>query len=158
MAQEDPKPWDEWLQAARAQVPFIKERFDKWVAAVREEPMLVWHTPGIRYAAYGVGGLLALWVTTGLLGMLTPPPPPDAREAAKTADFHVVCSDERCEYHFVINRPFGFRKFPVVCPKCQQRTGAQARRCNSEMCLGRWTAPQKVDGTLRCPRCGRVFE
>ena len=158
MTQEDPKPWVEWLELARAQVPVLRERYNRWREAVRKEPMLVWQTPGVRYGVYGLGGLLLLWITSGLLGMLTPPAPPEAAETARTADYHVVCTSEQCEYHFVINRRFGFRQFPVVCPKCQQKTGAQARRCNSATCMGRWVAPQEVDGTLRCPRCGRAFE
>lgn len=158
MAQEHPKPWNEWLDAARTQTSILRERLDEWLAAVREEPVLIWQTTGVRYATYGVGGLIVLWMASGVLGILVPPPPENARPAAGTADFHVVCMDPDCGYHHVIHREFGFRKFPVVCPKCEQRTGARARPCNSKACGFRWVAPQEVEGTLRCPRCGRVFE
>jgi hypothetical protein len=158
MAQENPKPWAEWVELARSQILIARDRLNEWVAAVREEPARAWQTPAVRYGTYAVGGLAMLWIAVGLASALAPPPPADARPTAKTADFHVVCSNERCGHHFVIHRRLGFHKFPVVCPKCEQKTGMQARRCNSPKCRGRWVAPQRVDGQLICPKCGRRFE
>lgn len=158
MAQEKPNRLAEWLDVARSQVPGMRQRFSEWLAAVREEPVLLWHTPAVRYAVYGFTGIVLLWVVRLVPSMFGPPPPANARPAATTADFHVVCSDTQCGYHFLVHRQLGFRKFPIECPKCQRKTGTQARRCNSKTCQGRWVAPAKSNGTVYCPVCKSRFD
>jgi len=158
MAQERPNRLAEWLILFRKQMPVMREHFAGWLTAVREEPRLLWETLAIRCAVYGLSGLMLIWSVTTFTGWLTPPPPPNARSAATTADFHVVCSDTDCGYHFVIHRPFGFRKFPVQCPKCKRETGAFARRCNSATCGGRWVAPVQMEQGTNCPLCGAKLE
>ncbi|MGB2984289.1 MAG: hypothetical protein WBE26_00260 [Phycisphaerae bacterium] len=156
MAQERPNRLTEWLLLTRKQVPVVRQHFENWLAAVREEPALVWQTPAVRYATYGAGGLMLVWIATWVAGGLAPPLPEDARPATR-ADFHVVCTNPECGYHFVIHRKLGFHGFPVKCPRCQQKTGTQARRCNSPTCRGRWVAPEKIEGELHCPVCGGRF-
>jgi hypothetical protein len=158
MAQEGRNRLAEWLLLIREQVPVVRQRFEDWLSAVREEPVLLWETIAVRYAFYGVGGLLLVWAVSGVTGLLTPPPPARARPAATAADFHVVCRDTVCAKHFVIHREFGFRNFPVVCPACEQQTGARARRCNSQTCRGRWVAPEEIQGAQYCPVCGTRFD
>ncbi len=158
MAREDPNRLAEWLLVLREQVPVVRQRFENWLAAVREEPVLIWETTAVRYSAYATGGLLLVWLTIGLAGMLAPPPPANAKPTATTADFHVICADARCGHHFVINRKFGFRRFPVNCPTCGRKTGARARRCSSQSCRGRWVAPHQSDAALSCPVCGGPFD
>lgn len=153
MAQEGRNRLVEWYQVLRKQVPIARQRVEDWGKAVRAEPRLAWETPALRYLVYGLAGLLLLWVVLGVAHSIAPPPPATARPQTTSADFHVVCANRQCGYHFVIHREFGFSKFPVVCPKCEQRTGMQARRCNSPTCRGRWVAPERVDGVLRCPHC-----
>lgn len=126
MAQERPNRLTEWLLLTRKQVPVVRQHFENWLAAVREEPALVWQTPAVRYATYGAGGLMLVWIATWVAGGLAPPLPEDARPATR-ADFHVVCTNPECGYHFVIHRKLGFHGFPVKCPRCQQKTGTQAR-------------------------------
>lgn len=142
----------------RKQTPIVREHFAVWLEAVREEPRLAWETSAVRYTVYVLAGVVLVWLATALTGMLIPPPPPSARAAATTADFHVVCSDPPCGYHFVINRKFGFDDFPVKCPQCKRETGVSARRCNSASCGGRWVAPVRTDQGLRCPVCGAKLE
>ena len=158
MAQERPNRLVEWLLLARRQLPVMREHFDLWLEAVREEPRLIWETQAVRYAVYGVSGLVLVWGVTSIAGWVAPPPPPSARPAATTADFHVVCSDTACAHHFVMNRPFGFSKFPVECPQCKRITGVSARRCNSTTCGGNWVAPRRSEVGLQCPICGARFE
>lgn len=156
MAQEHPKRLVEWFHLLRGQVPVVRQRYGDWLAAVREEPALIWQTTAVRYAAYGLGAAVLLWGATRVAGTLAPPA--TARPQAKTADFHVVCTGLDCRHHFVIHRKFGYRKFPVDCPKCQNKTGAQARRCNSATCRGRWVPLERQDGKLYCPVCGAGSE
>ncbi len=158
MAQEDPSRLVEWLLLVRKQLPVARRHLQDWLAAVRQEPVLIWETVAVRYAVYGLAGVVLLWGVTRVPGMLTPPPPANARPEATTADFHVVCSGAQCSHHFVIHRKFGFRKFPVECSRCKRKTGVQARRCHSPTCQGRWVAPQKVDGALCCSVCGGRFD
>lgn len=158
MAQERPSRLAEWLMLVRRQIPIVREHFATWLEAVRQEPRLAWETSAVRYTVYGLTGLVLVWLATTFTGWLTPPPPASARAAATTADFHVVCSDSRCAYHFVINRKFGFDDFPVECPKCKRETGVSARRCNSASCGGRWIAPVRTDQELQCPACGAKLE
>lgn len=157
MAQEDPNRFAEWILLFRKNWPVAREHFNEWVEAVREEPILLWETNAIRYALYGLGLILVVWV--GVLGvnLITPPLPDGAKPLAVTADFHVVCHDLECNHHFVINRAMKFKKFPVDCPQCQRKTGEKAWRCSSPTCNGRWVAPYKQDEGLYCPECGKEF-
>lgn len=157
MAQERPNRLAEWLMLLRQNAPVAREQLKEWVGAVRQEPRLLWEMPGVRYFVYGAGGLIATWLVVLFVGLLTPPPPPGAREPAIVADFHVVCANPGCGYHFVIQRPFGFSGFPVVCDRCKTETGMPGRRCYSENCQGRWVAPLKVDAKQKCPVCGTFF-
>ena len=158
MAQEKPSRMVEWLLLFRTQAPVVRQHLADWWAECREEPRLIWATPAVRYATYLVGGLIAIQLVLMSVSMIAPPPPPAARPQATTADFHVVCADPDCDHHFVIHRKFGFDSFPIECPQCHGETGVQARRCNSPDCQGRWVAPVREDGGLRCPRCRALFE
>ena len=156
MAQEEPNRFVEWFHLLRGQIPVIRQHLKDWVEAVREEPVLIWQTVAVRYAAYGLGAVVLLWGAYQVAGTFAPPA--TATPQAKTADFHVVCTNPDCRHHFVIHREFGYRKFPVECPKCHKRTGAQARRCNSATCRGRWVPLERKDDKLYCPVCGAQFE
>jgi hypothetical protein len=158
MAQEKPNRFVEWYLLAKAHWPVLHERFREWCAAVREEPILIWETPAVRYTAYGLAGMIGLVITLKVGGALVPPPPVGAKATATTADYHVVCSDANCGHHFVIHRKFGFRGFPVECTKCGKPTGQRAVRCNSKTCQGRWIAPLQTDAGRQCPLCGQLFE
>ena len=158
MAQERPNRLAEWLLLIRERVPAVRQRFEDWFSAVREEPVLLWETTAIRYVVYGTGGLALVWAASWVTAMVTPAPPARARPAATTGVFHVVCRDNGCGEHFQIHRKFGFHRFPVVCPACEQQTGARARRCNSQTCRGRWVALEEIDGAQYCPVCGTRFD
>ena len=155
MAQEERNRLVEWLELLRDQLPVAREHARKWLVAVREDPRLIWQTPAVRYAIYGLAGLVFLWIGFGLADVMAPVPAAATKPQATSADFHVVCTRDRCGHHFVIHREFGFRKFPVVCPKCRQKTGVQACRCYSPACRGRWVAPVTAEGGRKCPHCGR---
>jgi len=157
MAQENPNRLVEWYLVLRRQGPALRQHLEDWVAAVKEEPRLIWETATVRYAAYGVGGLLSVWLVTWLGAALAPPPPADAKPQATTADFHVICTNPECGEHFVINRKFGFNKFPVACPKCNRESGMAARLCNSSACQGRWVVPALTGDGKRCPICNEPF-
>lgn len=158
MAQEKPNWLSEWLLTARTQVPILRQHFRDWVTACREEPRLIWETVAVRYATYGIGALVTVQVVLSVVGTIAPPPPASAKPTATTADYHVLCTNPECGEHFVIHRPFGFGKFPVECPACRQPRGMAARRCTSELCLGRWVAPVKTSDGWQCPRCARPME
>ncbi len=158
MAQEKPNWLAEWLLIARGQLPVVRRRLEEWLATVRDQPTLIWDTVAVRCAVYGLGAVVVLWGAQTAITMLTPPATALAGPEATTADFHVVCSDVECGHHFVVHRKFGFRKFPLECTGCRQKTGTQARRCNSTRCNGRWVAPSKTEESLSCPRCGGHFD
>lgn len=141
---------DEWLPAQRANLT-------AWGEAVREEPQLIWQTPAIRYGVYGTASLLAVLILVWTVNLLEPAPVKGARPRAKTAAYDVVCSEPSCGHHFMIDRKFGFKRFPVECSKCRQRTGQRARRCNSPACSGGFVVPIEVDDQLRCPECDGVL-
>jgi len=158
MAQERPNRLAEWFTAARDHAPQVRRSAGEWLQQVREEPRLIWETPAVRYATYGVVALIGGWLVTVAVAMITPPPPAGAKPEATTADFHVLCANDTCGHHFVINRKFGFSKFPVECPRCKKQTGMAARRCDSPTCRGRWIVPVAKDGGLTCPSCGVRFD
>jgi hypothetical protein len=158
MPQERPNRLVEWWLLLKRQTPLMRQYVADWFAAVREEPYLIWQTPAIRYAVYGVGGLMLVWIVTGIVSAMVPPPPAGAQPRATTADFHVLCTNPSCGEHFVINRKFGFKAFPVKCIKCGLNTGYAARKCNSSTCRGRWVVPFKEEAVHKCPHCGKAFE
>lgn len=149
MAQEERNRLVEWLHLLRSQLPILRRQAAEWAGEVREEPRLLWETPAVRYVVYVSVGLVLLLVVSRIPGMFGPPLPPNAKAVANTADYHVICTNEDCRHHFVINRKFGFRGFPVECPQCKRRTGEQAIRC----ACGRWVVPQTRDGASYCPEC-----
>ena len=131
-----------------------KTRLGEWKDAVREEPALIWQTTAIRYTVYALGGFMALFSVLWLLSLFQPA---EVRPPARTADFHVLCTNRACGRHFVINRKFNFDDFPVVCPECQQKTGYQAMRCTSKQCGGRWVISKAQAGDYRCSQCGEFL-
>ena len=157
MAQEKPNRFVEWLLIARENIPVLRRRLSAWGEAVREEPILIWQTRGIRYSVYSIALIILLWGTSSISNSMAGITPENKKARATTGDFHVVCSRADCEHHFVIHRAFGFDDFPVKCSKCEQQTGAAARRCTSQECQGRWTAPEPRDGQPYCPYCGESF-
>ncbi len=157
MAQERPNRLSEWVTLLRQNAPIAWDQFKEWVGEVREQPYLLWESPVIRFSTYGALGLIGTWLVVLLVGILTPPLPPGARDPSATADFHVVCSNPACGYNFVIQREFGFHRFPITCDRCKKETGMPGRRCYSAACEGRWVAPLKVDDKQKCPVCGAFF-
>ena len=158
MAQERPNRLVELVALVRKNAPILREQARDWISEVREEPRLLWEASAIRYLTYGIGAILSIWLVISVVETLTPPPPAGARPESTIADYHVVCSDPACGYHFVVQREFGYRGFPIQCAKCAKQAGVSARRCNSSTCLGRWVAPVEVHGASRCPDCGAAME
>ena len=141
----------QWIAALREGWPAVRAGVDEWTGAVREHPALIWATPAVRYAVYGLGALLAMWLLTWGVGQFQPP---EAAPPAATADFHVLCTVSGCRHHFIINKEFGFDDFPMRCPKCGKVAGQRAVRCASKTCRRRWVVPKVKDNEYRCPYCG----
>jgi ribosomal protein S27E len=142
------------IDAFREWLPTVRVRFNEWFYACREEPVLIWHTPAIRYTTYVLVAFISAWLISYTVDLFAPGgPSPQPR--ARTADFHVVCTG--CGHHFVINRKFSFDDFPVKCPKCGKLTGQPAMQCFSDRCKGRWVAVERRDDALVCSRCGAVL-
>jgi hypothetical protein len=157
VSQERPNRWAEWVLIVRERVPILRARLVEWAGACREEPVLLWHTPAVRYGLYLIGLLIVAWSATWIVRAAAPAPPTGAKERADTADFHVVCTSPSCGEHFVIHRRFGFDDFPVPCPACKQKTGSAARLCASSTCRGRWVVPIPRGDAIICPHCGEPF-
>ncbi len=157
MAEENPNRLSEWLLIVREQAPVLRRRFLDWVEDCKQQPYLIWETTAVRYSAYGLIVLVVMWVCSTATTMLSPPLPVDAQSLATSGDFHVLCSDEDCGQHFVINRAFGFHDFPVRCPACKLLSGQSARRCLSTVCGGRYVVPIERDGQSQCPYCQETF-
>ena len=157
MAQEKANRLVEWYLALKEWAPTVPARFHQWREAVRAEPSLIWQTLAVRYATYGLVGFALLTVVSAVPGWFVGPPPADARPLAVTADFHVVCSKLECGYHFVTNQKKGFRKFPITCLRCKQKSAVHGRRCRSDSCSGQWVAPVEIEHSLRCTQCGRAL-
>ena len=154
MAQEGRNRLVEWYEVLRKQVPVVRQNVADWITAVREEPRLLWETPAFRITTYVIGGLAVILTAGWLASSLVPPPPSGAKPIATTADFHVTCANPECHHHFVVHRRMGFRKFPIICSRCNQKSGMRARRCNSDTCRGRWIPDRQPDGSATCPFCG----
>ena len=75
MAQEKPNRLAEWVVLLRHQIPVWRDRTARWFDAVRDEPILVWHTPAVRYGVYAVGGALGTWLLATAANMFLPAPP-----------------------------------------------------------------------------------
>ena len=149
--------WVELWQATKEQAEAARGHLLEWLEAVREEPALIWATMPVRYTVYGVGGLTAIFLLRAVVGGLQVPAPAMTQPRATTAHFDVVCSSPDCGHHFVIERKFKFRKFPVRCPYCEQDSGQRALRCNSATCRGRLVMTGVEDGEIFCAQCGAAL-
>jgi hypothetical protein len=156
MAQERPNRILEWYLLAKEHLPELRRGFAEWLSLVREEPRLLWETTAFRYGVYGVSALIAIWMVTAFVGFLQPPNT-RARREATTANYYVICTNPSCGERFMVNREFGFRDFPVECPKCRKETGMAGRKCNSKACGGVWVVPVEEGDGSKCPRCGTAF-
>jgi hypothetical protein len=140
----------QWIAALREWSPTLRVRLGEWIEAVRAEPALIWATPTVRYSVYGLGGIIGACL---LIWGLEQFQPPQAAPPARTADYHVLCTNPACRQHFVINERFNFDGFPVTCPQCSKTTGQRALRCASDTCRRRWVVPVERDGAFHCPYC-----
>ena len=91
MAQDRPNGLAEWLMLVRKQLPIVREHFAAWLEAVREEPRLAWETSAVRYAAYGLAGVVSVWLATTIIGWLTPPPPPSGPTGSAASTSSIPC-------------------------------------------------------------------
>lgn len=157
MAQEKPNKLAEWMEIVREQSPTWKDAVRTWVAQVAENPAQIWQNTVIRYSVLAIGGIMLLLIIDTGLKAVTPPIPEGAKEQAVTADYHVICTQASCGSHFVINRRFGFNRFPVTCNKCEMESGAKAVKCPRSTCQ-KWVAPIKEDDQSFCPYCDYKFE
>ncbi len=155
MRPQEPNRWVAWYLLVKEEwLPARRRALREWWSAVRQEPRLAWQTPQVRYGAAILGVILLAVLATSLVDALALPPPANARPQATTANFHVVCSDPECGHHFLIERKFGFSRFPVECPKCHKPSGERAARCHSSTCGGRYVATAEKEEQRYCPRCG----
>ena len=135
--------------------PTVPALWADWCEQVKENPRLILETPAVRVCAIVIAGLLAIYFIGGFVDFVTPAPLADARPRAKTADFHVICTNEECSHHFVIKRKFSFKDFPVKCSMCGLETGQQALRCRSRECRGRYVPVVRRKDGVYCTKCGR---
>ena len=141
----------EWLPTVK---PYLAERY----AFVRETPGLVWRLPEVRYSIIVLGGVLVVILLRFSVGFISLVPEGEVRPFATTGDFHVICTNEQCKKHFVINRKFKFDDFPVACPACTQETGRRALRCRSKTCRGQLVPTEIRGGDYVCRRCSKVIK
>lgn len=78
---------------------------------------------------------------------------PDAESVAgERFRVKVHCINESCGFTGVVEVTAG-RKFPLICPRCKQRSAQQLWQCRD---CGYEFLPKQVGTTVRCPRCGSV--
>ncbi len=141
----------EWLPTVK---PLLAERY----APVRETPGLVWRLPEVRYTALALGVLFVVSILQFAGSCLSFAPEEAFQPRATTGDFHVLCTNEQCKKHFVINRKFKFDDFPVACPTCKQETGQRALRCRSKTCRGQLVPTEIRAGDYVCQKCSKVVK
>ena len=141
----------EWLPTVR---PFLAERY----AFARETPGLVWRLPEVRWSIIVLGVLLVVTLLRFSFGLFSLVPAGEIQRRATTGDFQVVCTNEQCKKHFVINRKFKFDDFPVECPTCKQETGQRALRCRSKTCRGQLVPTEIRGGDYVCRQCSKVIK
>ncbi len=150
--------WNEYREGAKLRMESGQILFREWLAAVREEPALIWETLTIRYTVYAVAAIMLILTVRCAVTAFQPPLPADARPAATTALFDAICSSPSCGKHFVIERNFSFDRFPVECPFCDKLSGYRALRCPSKTCRNRLVQTYEKDDTLRCVACEHIFQ
>jgi hypothetical protein len=130
-----------WIHALREYAPTLRVRAAESWGAIRENPAAIWYSPATRYAAIAIGGVIAILIIRVVVGALTPPLPEGAGKPSDTAVFYVICNNETCEKHnrpMAIQRKTKFKRFPVTCPHCNQKTCYRALRETSGPNKGQW--------------------
>ncbi|MCH7527747.1 MAG: hypothetical protein IID39_09950 [Planctomycetes bacterium] len=155
MPAPDRDRWSEWRELAKARTEAAREDLKEWWEVCYAEPVLFWQTPAVRYTTYGLGAILLLLLLRGTFRMLEPAGGGVPQARAVTANFDVICSNPGCGRHFVIERKFRFRKFPVTCPFCSLETGHRALRCRSQTCRGKLARTVQGDDGWHCARCNQ---
>jgi len=87
MAQERPNRFVEWLLIARGNYPVLRRKLSAWGEAVREEPVLIWQTPGVRYGVYSFAIIVLLWGASSLSNSLAGITPENRKELATTGPY-----------------------------------------------------------------------
>ncbi|NOT00034.1 MAG: hypothetical protein HOP29_05355 [Phycisphaerales bacterium] len=149
----DRNRWSEFRETARERREIARHQFNEWINAAKQEPALIWQTPAVRYAVYIVASVIGILVIRTTIGLIQPSPK-EVVPRATTANFQVICTNQGCWHHFMIERKYRFTGFPVECPTCHQISGQQAMRCDSTTCRGRLVPSTVVDGRIRCVQCG----
>ncbi len=149
--------WIEAWEAAKERQAAARDALEQWWQAVKEEPALFWQTSAVRYSAYGLAALVVVLFVRAGIGLLQPGNSATVQPRATTANFDVLCSNPSCGAHFLIERKFRFRKFPVRCGHCNQMTGQRALRCSSATCAGRLVMSIEENREFRCVSCGAVL-
>ncbi len=149
--------WVEMWAAAKERRESATEELRQWYDAAKAEPTLIWQTPLVRYAVYGLGAFVVIMVVRTGIVMLQPADSARFQPRATTAHFDVICSNESCGRHFKIERRFKFREFPVDCPYCKMPNGELALRCGSDTCRGRLVITVEEKKAIYCAHCDAVL-
>jgi DNA-directed RNA polymerase subunit RPC12/RpoP len=66
-------------------------------------------------------------------------------------DAMLMCANPECNNEFTMVLPLPFDKYPVVCPKCGQKTAYPVTSCG--ICGAHY--PMNIEHPLeKCPKCG----
>ncbi len=149
--------WIEAWEATKERSVALREQIRDWWEAVKREPALFWQTAPVRYTTYAIGAIVCIVALRTVIGALQPAGGPTFQPRAKTALFDALCYNPECRKHFVIDRKFKFRDFPVACPFCKQETGQRALRCASDTCRGKLVMTIEEDRKIYCAECDAVL-
>jgi hypothetical protein len=103
----------------------------------------------ILLAAFGLGLILA---AVGLYYLLRPV---ELLDLTGKHPCVVLCTNEECQYMGVLYLEIGSTEFPVVCPKCKQRSCHKVWECREPDCRERFLL-RGPEPDLRCPACGSL--
>lgn len=146
---------NERLLATRTAWENWRADWKQWKQDVRDDPAVLFRTPGVRIGLLLAFGLLGLWGARVLSRSIVSPEllGADARPT-RVATLYVACATG-CGYFEPISRPMDFKDWPMTCPKCSEKDVYRAKPCGR--CRG-WYAVRPGATDDGCPICRRAAQ
>lgn len=134
----------------REKVGELGESVQTWKADLRENPAQFLASPLVRIPFWIVVGIVLLLLGRAAISAWTPTQAGrNFEQATTTATVYVACTNPSCLHSFQAQVPMDWKKDPLTCSKCGQKSAVRATLCSK--CRQWYAVP--ADRAAGCPLC-----